>query len=428
MTRADPYRLYLSLEGAVAFLFGMIFTASSIYQITVAGLSPLQLVLVGTTLELAAFIFEIPTGVVADVYSRRLSVVIGYLLIGAGFLLEGSFPLFWTIILAQVVWGLGYTFTSGASQAWISDEIGEASANRAFLRSNQISQVAGLAGIGAGMALGSLAINLPILAGGAALMLVGIGLAFWMPETGFHPTPRGERSSWQSMLHTFQEGVQVVRTRPVLINILTIGLIYGLYSEGFDRLWNKHILDNFTFPAIGDLQPVVWIGLLRASGLLLSVGASEAALRRINTQSTAAIGRSMLAIHALLFAGLVSFALAGQLIWIILAYWAISIARNLIGPLYTAWVNQDLEARVRATVISMSSQVDALGQIAGGPVVGLIGSAVSVRAAILTSASTLLLALPFYARARRYSAQAALPGSSTATESYDANPGREPTD
>jgi DHA3 family tetracycline resistance protein-like MFS transporter len=230
------------------------------------------------------------------------------------------------------------------------------------------------------------------------------------------------------MLHTFQEGVQVVRTRPVLINILTIGLIYGLYSEGFDRLWNKHILDNFTFPAIGDLQPVVWIGLLRASGLLLSVGASEAALRRINTQSTAAIGRSMLAIHALLFAGLVSFALAGQLIWIILAYWAISIARNLIGPLYTAWVNQDLEARVRATVISMSSQVDALGQIAGGPVVGLIGSAVSVRAAILTSASTLLLALPFYARARRYSAQAALPGSSTATESYDANPGREPTD
>ena len=67
MKRADAYRLFLGLEGTVAFLFGMIFTASSIYQITVAGLSPLQLVLVGTTLELSAFLFEIPTGVVADV-------------------------------------------------------------------------------------------------------------------------------------------------------------------------------------------------------------------------------------------------------------------------------------------------------------------------------------------------------------------------
>ena len=52
---------------------------------TVVGLSPLQMVLVGTILEISAFVFEIPTGIVADLYSRRVSVIIGFALVGIGF-------------------------------------------------------------------------------------------------------------------------------------------------------------------------------------------------------------------------------------------------------------------------------------------------------------------------------------------------------
>ena len=69
--------------------------------------------LVGTLLEASVFLFEVPTGVVADVYSRRLSVIIGYALIGLGFALEGIVPRFEAVLLAQVLWGVGYTFTSG---------------------------------------------------------------------------------------------------------------------------------------------------------------------------------------------------------------------------------------------------------------------------------------------------------------------------
>jgi DHA3 family tetracycline resistance protein-like MFS transporter len=76
-------------------------------------------------------------------------------------------------------------------------------------------------------------------------------------------------------------------------------------------------------------------------------------------------------------------------------------ARNVIGPLYTAWVNQRLDSSVRATVISMSSQVDAIGQVAGGPVVGLIGSWLSVQAALVASALTLSPVLLLYPRALR---------------------------
>src|SRR5512133_3310043 len=99
----NAYWVYLAMEGAQALLLSMIFTASSLYQVTVAGLSPLQLVLVGTTLESSVFLFEVPTGVVADVYSRRLSIIIGVFLIGLGFLVEGTFLIFWLILLAQVL-------------------------------------------------------------------------------------------------------------------------------------------------------------------------------------------------------------------------------------------------------------------------------------------------------------------------------------
>src|SRR5512137_1974460 len=115
--KTNALQFYLFMETASSLFYFLAFTAMSLYEIRVAGLSPLQLVLVGTTLELSVLLCEVPTGVVADVYSRRLSIVIGFFLVGLGFLLEGLVPLFVPILLAQVLWGLGYTFTSGATQA-----------------------------------------------------------------------------------------------------------------------------------------------------------------------------------------------------------------------------------------------------------------------------------------------------------------------
>lgn len=75
--------------------------------------------------------------------------------------------------------------------------------------------------------------------------------------------------------------------------------------------------------------------------------------------------------------------------------------RSIITPLYAAWFNLRIDdPRVRATMFSVSSQVDAIGQIGGGPVVGAIGN-VSIRAALVTSALILSPVLPLYAYAIR---------------------------
>ncbi len=401
--KLDASKVYLFIEFTASAFFSMMFVSMSLYEATVAGLSPMQLVLVGTALEVSAFVFEIPTGVVADAYSRRLSIIIGYLLMGAGFLVEGLFPAFLPILLAQVIWGLGYTFTSGATQAWITDEIGEEPANKLFLRATQVGLTASLFGMGAAALIGGSNVALPIIVGAIGVILIGVTLIFIMPETGFHPTPREDRNNWQHMGHTFNQGMKVVRSQPRLMNIVGVGLFFGLYSEGFDRLWVKHILDTFELPAIFGSNQVAFFSALRVAGSLLTILAMRFVEKRVDTGSPLAIGRSMLAVTGLISAALIGFALSPWLALTLGLYLTIYVFRNVAGPLQSAWVNQKLPSNVRATVHSMFSQVDAFGQMAGGPVVAVIARFASVIAALSTSGLLLTPALFLVRRANRVS-------------------------
>lgn len=406
MNKPSPTAVYLFIEVATSVLFSMMFVVTSLYEATVANLTPLQLVLVGTTLEAAVFLFEVPTGVVADVYSRRLSIIIGHLLMGAGFLIEGSFPAFGPILVAQALWGLGYTFTSGATQAWITDEIGESPANHLFLRATRVGLTASLFGMGLAALLGGTDAALPIRLGGLGVMAIGLVLILIMPETGFRPTPRADRNTWQHMWHTFRAGLAAVRARPRLVTILGIGLFYGLYSEGFDRLWVKHLLDQFDLPALFGNNPAAFFAALRVAGALLTILAVRFVERRLDSGSPLAIGRAVLIVTGLISAAMIGFALSPLLVLTVGLYLAINVLRRVQDPLHTTWVNQKLDSSVRATIHSMSGQVDAIGQVAGGPGVGLIAR-FSVTAAISASGLLLTPALFLVSRANSQSAREA---------------------
>ncbi|MBN2303469.1 MAG: MFS transporter [Anaerolineae bacterium] len=403
--RRDAALVYLLISGSTALFTGMIFTVNMIYQVTTVGLDPLQLVLVGTTLEMTVFVFEVPTGIVADVYSRRLSIIIGMFVMGVGFMLEGLVPRFGAVLLSQVLWGFGYTFTSGATEAWISDEIGEQRAGRAFLRGSQVGMIGGLAAIPLAVALGTASIRLPIVTGGALFVALGVYLVLVMPEDGFQRVPAAERSTWDASLKimrgTLRDGVQLIRARQIVLILVGVSALMGLYSEGVDRLWTKHMLDNFTLPASDRVEPVVWFGLISAISSLVSLAVTEIIRRRLDLSDQTAIARALFSLTALTALGILVFALAGAFGLALAALWLTQITRRVSDPVYSAWLNQHIDSKVRATVFSMTGQVNAIGQIAGGPVVGWIGTAVSVRAALTTSGAILAAALPFYARTAR---------------------------
>jgi DHA3 family tetracycline resistance protein-like MFS transporter len=395
--------VYLFIEFSASAFFAMMFVTTSLYEATVAGLTPVQLILVGTALELSAFVFEVPTGIVADVYSRRLSIVIGYVLMGVGFLVEGFFPAFLPILLAQVIWGLGYTFTSGATQAWLTDEVGEADANKLFMRGTQVGLFASLLGMGGAMLVGAENVALPIQLGGTGVVLIGVTLMLIMPETGFHPTPREDRNTWQHMWHTFHQGVRAVRSRPRLMNIVFIGLFYGLYSEGFDRLWVKHLLDNFELPVLFGNNQVAFFALLRVAGAVLTILAVRFVEKRVDSTSPFAIGRTVMIVTGIISVALIGFALSPLLALSLGLYLTVSVLRNVQIPLQTAWINQKLDSQVRATVHSMFGQVDAIGQVMGGPLVAGIASVGSAVASLVTSGLLLTPALFFIGRANSQS-------------------------
>ncbi len=393
--------VYLLLIGGGSFFSTLVFTVNLIYQVQVAHLNPLQLVLVGTVLEGTAFLFEVPTGIVADVYSRRLSIIIGVFLLGVGLALQGVVPRFGVILLAQVIWGIGYTFTSGATEAWLSDEIGVARANPLFLRASQLSLIGSIVAVAIATVIGNFSLEAPILLGGGLYLVMGVVLIVVMPEHGFTPTPRAERTTWQVMGGQLKSGVSLVRRSHVLLTILGIMAFGGAATESYDRLSTDHFLTDFTFPTFHDWKPVVWLGIFSIIGRLWNISIFEVVRRRLDTNSHRAVARALTVSTVLLVVCYLGFALAGNLALAVIASTGVVMFRRINNPLQTAWINQHVDSGVRATVISISSQADAIGQMAGGPVVGYVGVLVSVRAALVVGGCILTPALALYAQTLR---------------------------
>jgi len=405
IAKADAYRLYLSMTALQSLALSLVFTVNIFYQVKQVGLNPLQLVLIGTTLEATAFLMEIPTGVVADVYSRRLSVILGFLLLGLGVIMEGSLPLFEALVAAQVIMGVGYTFLSGAASAWIVDEIGQARASAAFLRASQVAQITGFAGIFVSVALASISLQLAIVTGGLLLVALALALALFMPEDGFNRRPASEGQSWSAFFATFRAGVKLVRARRILVLIMLVTAIHGAFTEGFDRLWIAHLVNHFTLPPLGQLHEIVWFGMISAVSVPLSLMATEVIRRRVNLSSSRAVAATLAAVYSMMIFSVLLFVLGERFELVLLGLWLTGALRTIRNPLMEAWMNQNTESDVRATVLSMQGQADAFGQSAGGPVVGVMALLRSVRFAIALSALILTPILAVFNRSLKHEAQ-----------------------
>jgi len=395
--------IYLAAMFVMGLTANIATTAYVIYRVDVVGMDALQLVLAGTALEASVFLFEVPTGIVADIFSRRLSTIVGIFITGFAILVEGLAPLVWVVLLSQALWGLGWTFVSGAFSAWITDEVGVEKVGDYFLRGRQMSLVGHLVAIPISVLIASHSLALTFIVGGLGRILFGVFLATRMPETGFTPVPKAERQGWHSMASQFHQGLALVRSRRVLMIFSVIALLLGLYSEAWDRLSLAFLLEQFRFPQFGGLQltDVVWFGILDASILLIGIGASGLAKRRVDTTIADQITRALQAIYIGMVAAILVFVFADSFSWAVTALLIFSALRVVTFPLTDAWLNQHISSKLRATVLSMAGQVDAFGELAAGPVVGSIGRIFSMRAAIVSSALLLSPVVPLFRRIRR---------------------------
>jgi DHA3 family tetracycline resistance protein-like MFS transporter len=373
----------------------------AVYLVREVGLSPLQLILMGTVMEAAVFLFEVPTGVVADTYSRRLSLVIGYLGMGVAWMLVGVFSAPGAVIGLWAFWGVSYTFTSGAEQAWITDEVGVENVGRVFLKGSRVRYIGAVSGLILQVAIGIYSLRAGVIAGGAVTALCGLLCIFLMPETGFRRKPRAERGSALAELRsTAASGARYAWAAPVILFLVGVDFFMGMSSEAFDRLKEAHFLRDVGLPAVGNLDPVVWFGIFWLVGMVLGFVATGWLIKRFESGGRQVITSVLFALTVAELTTMLVFALTGSTWLAIGALLGVFLARNLAGPLYTIWLNEQImDSSVRATVLSISGQADAIGQAGGGPALGAIGNVWGVRAALAAGALVIAPALVLYGRA-----------------------------
>jgi DHA3 family tetracycline resistance protein-like MFS transporter len=376
----------------------------AVYLVSELDLSPLELVLMGTAMEAAVFLFEIPTGVVADMYSRKLSLIIGFIGMGAAWMAVGLVSAPWLIIALWAFWGLSYTFTSGAYEAWITDEVGSENVGSLFLRGQRISYGGAVAGLVLQVALGTWSLKAGVILGGAITVVAGLLCIVLMPETGFRRRPREERASAvREFRTTAAGGARFAWAQRVVLLLIAVQLFMGMSAEAFDRLKEAHFLRDVGLPAVGDLDPVIWFGLFWLAGLAIAFVAIGRLIKRVERGGRETVTRFLFAFTAIELVTMLVFALTGSTWVAIAALLGVFFARDLAGPLYTTWLNEQItESSVRATVLSISGQANAIGQAAGGPVLGAIGNVWGIRAALAGGAIVIGPALGLYARAIRH--------------------------
>jgi MFS transporter, DHA3 family, tetracycline resistance protein len=397
VTHLDATRVFYGLRFFSAMSVGWV--VFDLYLVRTLQLSPLQLILMGTAMEATIFLCEVPTGVVADTVSRRLSIVIG--LVGMGLAIVGvgltSAP--WLVITLWAGWGLSYTFTSGSIEAWITDEVGVENVGSLFLRGTRLGFAGSLAGLAVFPGIGLLSLRWAVVGSGALQALVGVACIAAMPETGFHPAPRERVLA--GLLSTVRTAARFIRGRRLILLLMATELFAGFGAEAFDRLTEAHVIRDVGFPSA--VNPVIGFGVVTAVALSFGFFAVGRVIRRVDAEGMPAVARLLVVFTLAKIAAQIAFALGTSFTFVMAVFLAAILARSFLAPLYTTWLNRQItDSSVRATVLSISGQGNAVGQATGGPVLGVIGNTFGIPAALVVGALTVLPAAGLYARALRH--------------------------
>ncbi|ARU40534.1 hypothetical protein CCB80_05030 [Armatimonadetes bacterium Uphvl-Ar1] len=371
----------------------------AIYFIKEANLNDFQLVILGTIFEITIFLGEVPTGVIADVYSRKLSVTLSYLLAGVAFLITGLSTPFALLALGAVVWGISETFLSGAREAWIADELTavtpEISADQAFISGNQYSLAGRFIGVWAAFGFSFISLRASILAGAVAFLILGVVYLLLATEKGFHRAP-DHTHNFGDLVQTLKDGFNLIKTRAALVAVVLTTMFVGFSSEAMDRLWQKRFLDSFPLPTLFNNPEGIWA--LLQSGVMLGTIIVLAIVNRAKTElPPLKILQIILGLVISIAAGMIVFGWAEIFPVVICAFFAVRIARRALDPLIKAWLNRRAESNVRATVLSFAGQAHSFGEILSGPVLGSISQVAGFRWAMLASSALLLPNIPILA-------------------------------
>jgi MFS family permease len=397
---ADIQRVYLGLTFLSTLAASFIWGINTLFLLD-AGLNNTEAFAANAFFTLGQVIFEIPTGVVADIWGRRTSYLLGALTLLVSTLLyylmwKLKAP-FWGWALSSVSIGLGFTFFSGATEAWLVDAMRfagyQGELDPVFARGTIVGGAAMLGGSVAGGYIAQVSnLGVPYLARSGVLGLTFLAALLFMKDLGFQPD-RSQRVLGR-IRTIFKASIDGGLRRPPVRWVMLAAPFAAAASFYAFYAMQPYLLKLYGNPkaySVAGLAAAFVAGAQIAGGLLVK------RLRRLFARRTQAlIAGAASGIAALLVIGWTSsFWLAVSL----LVLWAM--ANAAVTPIRQTYLNGLIPSEQRATILSFDSLMGSAGAAVAQPVLGRIADAWSYSASYLASAAVQLGALPFLILARR---------------------------
>lgn len=396
-------RTYLGLTLLTTLASSFIWGINTIFLLD-AGLSNAEAFAANAFFTVGQVIFEVPTGVVADTRGRQLSYVLG-----AGTLLLSTLlylvmwqvhaPL-WGWAIASILLGLGFTFFSGATEAWLVDALKATGftghLEHIFGRAQTVGGAAMLVGtVSGGVIAQATNLGVPYLIRAAMLGVTMLVAIRFMRDLGF--TPQRDVGPLTAVRNVVRGSIDGgFRNPPVRWLMLAAPFTFGagIFVFYAAQPYLLQLYGDKTAYGVAGLAAAIVAGVQIVGGLIVS------RVRRLFRRRTSAllIGGVLNAVL------LVLLGLTGSFVVALLLLAATSFVFAVAGPLRQAYVNGLIPSEQRATVLSFDSLMGSAGGVVAQPVLGRVADVSGYGAAYIVSAGIQALALPFVLLARRENA------------------------
>jgi len=396
-----------------------IWAINTIFLIRLGGLDLFQVMLVNTVFTVASLVFEVPTGVIADTIGRRASVLLSIVTLILSTLLYVVTPRMgwgmWGFAAASVLIGLGFTFQTGAVDAWLVDALDSCgylqAKERVFARGQMASAVGMLVGSLLGGLLGQIDLALPYLVRAGLLGTALVAVLVTVHDEGFQPRPLKWSTFGAEARRIAHAGTVYGWRSPVIRPLLWASALGGVFFMFSFYAWQPYVLELLGRDYVW-LLGVVQAGFSAATilGNTLVPKIMRAGAHRRDPARVLAATAWLDALLAVAIAGVGFLAMRPGVVPAAIAIvlwlgWGLSF--GIYTPVRMGFINEHIPSSERATVLSLDAFFGDAGGAVGQPTLGWVSQKASIQLAWLIG-SAFLLAVPSFYRVAGRAAEAKL--------------------
>lgn len=399
MTSDRIRRTYLMLILLQTLAASLIWGINTLFLLD-AGLTLTEAFIANAAYTAGMMVFEVPTGVVADSAGRRVSFIIGaatllvttIAYLGLWYIEAGV--MWWVVVSALL--GLGFTFFSGATEAWLVDALAatgyQGSIDAVFGQGQTATGAATLIGTIAGGFLAQISLGVPYVVRSLILVVVIVAASVSMHDIGY--TPQRGGSVRHEMRQLLRASVQHGWGNPP-VRMFMLAAPFGMGIG----IWVFYAFQPYLLELFGDPSAVYLSGIAAALFALAQMigGASVNWVRRHASSRTGIVLiQIVFSSIALVGVGLAEWFEVPKGFWLAVALLAVvALGWALTGPVQQAYINEVIPSQQRATVLSFHSLMSSAGGVVSQPALARVADVYSLGVGYIVAGCLYLVQFPF---------------------------------